>query len=133
MILINIDVPSLDDAERFYSAAFGLRPARLLGDCAREMLGWPAPVYLLEKPAGSCGAAHDKRHFSRHWTPVHLDVVVADLDTAVQRALDNGATLDSPSTATGYGRIAMLADPFGHGFCLIEFAPEGYDGIAEVS
>ena len=29
-----------------------------------------------------------------------------------------------------YGKLAMFADPFGHGFCLIEFNQEGYDAIA---
>ncbi|HEY6986285.1 MAG TPA: VOC family protein, partial [Rhodanobacteraceae bacterium] len=29
-----------------------------------------------------------------------------------------------------WGRIATLADPFGHGFCLIEFLNRGYDEIA---
>ena len=29
-----------------------------------------------------------------------------------------------------YGKLAMFADPFGHGFCLIEFNAEGYDAIA---
>jgi len=29
-----------------------------------------------------------------------------------------------------WGRIAVMADPFGHGFCLIEFLGRGYDEIA---
>ena len=28
-----------------------------------------------------------------------------------------------------YGRIAMLADPFGHGFCMIEMNAKGYDAL----
>ncbi len=28
-----------------------------------------------------------------------------------------------------YGRIAMLADPFGHGFCLVQFNRQGYDAL----
>jgi hypothetical protein len=36
-----------------------------------------------------------------------------------------GETCDAP-----YGRLAMFADPFGHGFCLIEFNEAGYDAIA---
>ena len=27
-------------------------------------------------------------------------------------------------------RIALLADPFGHGFCLIQFSEQGYDAVA---
>ncbi len=29
-----------------------------------------------------------------------------------------------------WGKIAMLADPFGHGLCLIQFLNRGYDEIA---
>ena len=29
-----------------------------------------------------------------------------------------------------WGKIAMLADPFGHGLCLIQFLNSGYDEIA---
>jgi hypothetical protein len=32
--------------------------------------------------------------------------------------------------AKPYGRIAMFSDPFGNGFCLIEFLGLGYDEIA---
>ena len=30
-----------------------------------------------------------------------------------------------------WGRIAILADPFGHGLCLLQFSGRGYDTIAE--
>jgi len=42
---------------------------------------------------------------------------VDDVDKAVERAVAEGAILEAPATDTAYGRIAMLADPFGHGFC----------------
>jgi lactoylglutathione lyase len=29
-----------------------------------------------------------------------------------------------------WGRLALLADPFGHGFCLIEFKGRSYGEIA---
>ena len=129
-ILINIDVPSLAEGERFYASAFGLKPGRKLGDTVLEMRGWPVPTYLLEKPDGTIGAALGQREYARHWTPVHIDVVVADLDRAVELATAAGAVLESGPADTAYGRIAMLGDPFGHGFCLIEFLGRGYDEIA---
>jgi predicted enzyme related to lactoylglutathione lyase len=129
-ILINIDVPDLAQGERFYSAAFGLEPARRLGAHALEMRGWPTLVYLLEKRADSVGAGRDPRRYERHWTPIHLDVVVTDLDAAVARACRAGAIMERPQEEAAYGRIAMLADPFGHGFCLIEFNASGYDAVA---
>ena len=128
-ILINIDVPSLAEGERFYVSAFGLKPGRKLGDTVLEMTGWPVAVYLLEKPAGTIGAALKEREYTRHWTPVHVDVVVPDLDHAVELAMAAGAVVEGGPADTSYGRIAMLADPFGHGFCLIEFNSSGYDSV----
>ena len=34
-----------------------------------------------------------------------------------------------PAKDAAYGRIAMLADPFGHGFCLLQFNDRGYDAL----
>lgn len=48
-LLINIDVPDLAAAEAFYTAAFGLRPARRLGGGVVELLGAEVPIYLLKK------------------------------------------------------------------------------------
>ena len=128
-VLLNIDVPDLGAGERFYTEAFGLRPGRRLGAHALELVGWPSPLYLLEWPAGGFGAGSDPRRFHRHWTPLHLDVVVEDLDAAVARALHAGAVLERPAEAAAYGRIATLADAFGHGFCLIEFNAAGCDAL----
>jgi predicted enzyme related to lactoylglutathione lyase len=61
---------------------------------------------------------------------VHLDFVVDDIDAAVERAVAAGATIDDPAVSHSWGRIAHLADPFGHGFCLIQFLGRGYDEIA---
>ena len=30
-----------------------------------------------------------------------------------------------------WGRIAQMADPFGHGMCFIQFLGRGYDEIAD--
>jgi predicted enzyme related to lactoylglutathione lyase len=128
-VLINIDVPDIAAAERFYVAAFGLRPGRRFDEEFIELLGWPAPVYLLRKAAGSPGAGADLRRYDRHWTPIHPDIVVGDLEPALERALAAGAAIERAATLTPYGRIAMLADPFGHGFCLIEFNARGYDAL----
>jgi predicted enzyme related to lactoylglutathione lyase len=128
-LLLNIDVPDLETAERFYSAAFGLTVGRRFGADVVELLGWPAAVYLLRKESGTVGAGGDPRRYDRHWTPIHPDIVVEDLDAAVLRAASAGAVVEQPSTSVGYGRIAMLSDPFGHGFCLIQFNAEGYDAL----
>jgi len=43
---------------------------------------------------------------------------------------DAGAKVDEPAQDRAWGRIAILADPFGHGFCLLQFSGPGYDAIA---
>jgi predicted enzyme related to lactoylglutathione lyase len=128
-LLINIDVPDAETATRFYTEAFGLTVGRRFGKDFVELLGWEAPVYLLTKNAGTVGAGSDVRRYERHWTPLHLDVVVDEVDAAVERAVAAGATLEAPARDAPYGRIAMLADPFGHGFCLLQFSEHGYDAL----
>jgi uncharacterized glyoxalase superfamily protein PhnB len=130
-LLVNIDVPDLARAIAFYRDAFGLRVTRRLGPEAAELGGWPARVYLLQKPAGSPAAGNSRRDYVRHWTPVHLDVVVEDLEPALARASAAGARAETPIRVESWGKIVTLADPFGHGVCLIEFLGRGYDEIAE--
>ena len=131
-LLINIDVPELDSAIEFYTRAFGLNVGRRFGADGVELLGATAPIYLLVKAAGSTPApGASMRDYARHWTPVHLDVVVPDLDAAVQRAREAGATLEQPVQERSWGRMANLADPFGHGLCILQFSARGYDAIAD--
>ena len=62
-LLVNIDVPDVAAAERFYSEAFGLTPTRRFGDDGVELGGWPVRLYLLQKAAGTVGAGGDKRRY----------------------------------------------------------------------
>ena len=130
--LVNIDVDDLSAAQAFYTAAFGLVPARRIGGAILELTGSSAPVYLLAKPAGSAASAAAvlPRDYARHWTPVHLDFTVDDLDAALARALAAGAALEGEPQTHVWGRIAHMADPWGHGFCLVQFLNRGYDEIA---
>ena len=129
-VLINIDVPDIARGIAFYTQAFGLTVGRRLGAGAAELLGWEAPVYLLQNAEGSRGAGDSRRTYARHWTPIHLDVVVDDLALALPRVIAAGAILEREAREAAWGRIANLADPFGHGICLIEFLGRGYDEIA---
>lgn len=131
-LLINIDVEDVARAESFYTTAFGLRPARRFGADGVELVGGSSRIYLLAKQAGSQATprSDDARRYERHWTPVHLDFVVEDLDAALRSALAAGATLEKPVKDSSWGRLALMADPFGHGFCLIQFVGKGYDEIA---
>lgn len=132
-LLVNIDVDDLKKATEFYTRAFELRVGRRFGDAGVELLGTSAPLYLLVKEAGTTPfrGAPGTRGYERHWTPVHLDFVVTDLPAAVRRAEAAGARIESEIQEHVWGRIAMLADPFGHGLCLLEFKGRGYDEIAQ--
>lgn len=130
-LLINIDVPDLAAAERFYTRALGLIAARRFDDDIVELTGCEAPIYLIAKRAGTTIGPNggDFRRYNRHWTPVHLDFSVADLDDAVRQAVAAGAVQEGETLDLPYGRQAMFADPFGNGFCLIEFNAQGYDAL----
>jgi predicted enzyme related to lactoylglutathione lyase len=131
-LLLNIDVDDLDKAIAFYSAAFGLQVSRRFGAGGVEMRGAAAPFYLLVKAPGTIPVPglEQRRSYARHWTPLHLDFVVADLEAALARAQRAGAVLEGTCETHAWGRIAHCADPFGHGFCLLQFLGRGYDEVS---
>jgi predicted enzyme related to lactoylglutathione lyase len=132
-LVVNIDVEDLERAIAFYSTGLGLRlERRLFDESVAEMSGASATIQLLLKPAGSSPAPSIPvtRGYSRHWTPVHLDFEVNDIVAAVERATHAGATLEGTVQSHAWGHLATLSDPFGHGFCLLQFAPGGYDAVA---
>jgi hypothetical protein len=94
-LLINIDVADLAKGIAFYETALDLRVGRRFA-FGVELLGLPSPIYLLVKDEGTQASplSADLRRYRRHWTPVHLDVVVEDVGAAVNRALRAGATLE---------------------------------------
>jgi predicted enzyme related to lactoylglutathione lyase len=130
-LLVNIDVDDLERATRFYCEALGLSVGRRF-DGWVELVGLPSPIYLLPKPAGSRASpdSDETRRYSRHWTPVHLDFAVPDIDAALARATAAGASVEQEPQSHAYGRLALLADPFGNGFCLLQFTGRGYDEIS---
>ena len=133
-LLVNVDVGDLEKAIDFYRRALGLRLGRrLFGGAVAEMLGAVAPIYLLRKRGGTRAteATPQKRSYRRHWTPVHLDFTVADIEAAVRRAVAAGALLEGEVDEFEWGCLARCSDPFGHGFCLVEFRGRGYDAVAE--
>jgi predicted enzyme related to lactoylglutathione lyase len=88
-MLANIDVDNLEHAVDFYSRALGLEVGRRLEAFgAVEMVGASSKIYLLAKAPGTASSAGSpaQRNYQRHWTPIHLDFVVDDLDAAIRRA-----------------------------------------------
>ncbi|MCI0557260.1 MAG: hypothetical protein MN733_02105, partial [Nitrososphaera sp.] len=59
----------------------------------------------------------------------HLDFMTTDLDAAVRKAQDAGASLEGDIQVREWGRMANMADPFGNGFDLIELGPDGYEKL----
>jgi predicted enzyme related to lactoylglutathione lyase len=132
-VLINVDVDDIDKATHFYQTAFGLKVGRRFGADGVEMLGSSAPIYLLVKAAGTAASSTTtlRRNYGRHWTPIHLDFVVDEIESAVRQAVNAGARLENAVATHKWGRLALMADPFGHGFCFVQFLGRGYDEIAE--
>ena len=103
-VLINVDVPDLERAIAFYANAFGLAVGRRFGAGGVELIGWQVPLFLLRKAAGSIGAGASLRTYDRHWTPVHLDVIVYGIERA-SRAVAAGALVEQAiRTETGQDR-----------------------------
>jgi lactoylglutathione lyase len=131
-LLVNIDVGDLEAAVSFYTQAFALRVSRRLGPDVVELSGGTAPIYLIRAAEGSVPFpdAQQARDYRRHWTPVHLDFVVSDVSAALERAIAAGATLERELREEVWGKLAVLVDPWGNGFCLLQFVGRGYDEIA---
>ncbi len=127
-VLVNLDVDDIARAVRFYTEGLDLHVGRRFRGGFVELLGAQAPIYLLLKAAGSepFSGAESSRLYSRHWTPVHLDFVVSDIHAAVARAVAAGASLEQSPEAAPYGHLALLSDPFGNGFCLLQLTGKGY-------
>ena len=116
----------------FYCDGLGLTLQRRLSPTWIELAGANLPIFLLaNRPAvADLGTRKVERSYERHWTPVHLDFIVSDLDATVARLTALGGSLDRDIKLREYGRIANMADPFGNGFDLIEFSGAGYDAVS---
>ena len=117
----SIDVPELEAGLRFYGEVFGFvetaRPfptmaildANNVSVCMHEKAADTAPF-----PSGT-----DRRRYGRHWTPVHLDLHVADFDGALERVRARGGRVENEFRTEGPMPAAFCSDPFGNGFCII--------------
>ncbi len=118
-VSISIDVPDLQEGERFYCQALGCTKLRDQGNMCVISAG-NIDIYLLKKEAGSQSSSTSDatRSFERHWTPIHLDFASDDVEKSVAHVLALGGKVEGQESGD-WGAIAYCVDPFGHGFCLI--------------
>ena len=131
-VIVNIDVPDLSAAINFYVNAFELLHSRTLDNDVAELVGGSIIIYLLQKDSGAPAAKSslDTRNYVRHWTPIHLDFVVDNLNAAKQKVLNAGAICESDCVQWMGSKCITFSDPFGHGFCLIEFNGDTYTEVS---
>lgn len=130
-LLVNIDVRDLTQAAEFYTTGLGLKVRRRPYPNIVELQGGSSPVFLTEKPAGTlpCPEAPRPREYCRHWTSVHLDFVVPDLELAIHRAESAGARPEGAIREYAEARYITMSDPFGNGFCLLQFRDSDYTSL----
>lgn len=118
---VSIDVPSLEQGLRFYREVFGfVETARPFPSMAIVDAN-NVSVCMHEKAAGtkSSPAGAATRHYDRHWTPVHLDFHVDDLDTVLDKVRAEGGAVEMEFRNQGPMPVGFCTDPFGNGFCVI--------------
>lgn len=117
---VSIDVPDLAAGLDFYGKVFGFaEKARPFATMA-ILDAHNVTVCMHEKPAGSKSSpGGEARRYERHWTPVHLDLHVADFDGALTAIRAAGGQVEVELRDMGPKPVAFCADPFGSGFCVI--------------
>ena len=121
-VSVSVDVPNLAEGVRFYSEAFGFsKVAEPIPGLAVLRAG-SSEICVLEKAAGSAPSPDtaERRHYQRHWTPVHMDLHVDDFKASLAKAIAAGAKQEQIFDNARHPAVAFCSDPFGHGFCLIE-------------
>ncbi len=115
---ICIDVDDVGRAVEFYSHGLGLDLVEQHEDWAHVRLG-EQTFWIMKVAPGPVGPV--RRNYVRHWTPVHLDFLVDDIDAAVERALAAGGKLDGAIRRSAHlGDLANLSDPAGNGVDLVQ-------------
>lgn len=120
---VSIDVPDLARGIAFYTDVFGVQEVARPIDVYAVLRGSGGQAFgIIQKPEGSQPAPEtdDRRHYTRHWTPVHMDIEVDDFDAALDRLTAAGGTVEQVFDMENRPKTAFCADPFGNGFCLME-------------
>ncbi len=118
---ICIDVDDVDRAIEFYGRGLGLTVVEHHPDWTQVKLG-DQTFWIMKVAEGSQGQI--SRDYRRHWTPVHLDFIVDDIDDAARRAVDAGGKLEREIQRKPNGGLANVSDPSGNGVDLVQRAKQ---------
>ncbi len=110
-----IDVDDVRRAVRFYGEGLGLTVVKEEPDWAQLSLG-EQTFWLMKIAAGPQGPV--SRDYQRHWTPVHLDFHVDNIDETIKRAMAAGGKLEGRQKPG----LANFSDPSGNGVDLVQRA-----------
>ncbi len=118
---VSIDVPELERGLRFYGRVFGFVETARPFPTMAILDANNVTVCLHERAAGtkSSPGGAERRRYERHWTPVHLDLHVADLDAVLTAVRAEGGAVERELRGQGPKPVAFCSDPFGNGFCVI--------------
>jgi predicted enzyme related to lactoylglutathione lyase len=110
----------LKQAETFYIEALGCKKLRNQSEGMSVISTENCDIYLQEKMAGTKPIPSEavERDYGRHWTPIHLDFLIMNVDDVVKKILQFGGQHEGGENGD-WGSIAYCADPFGNGFCVI--------------
>ena len=122
---ISIDVPTLAEGLAFYGSVFGFVESARPFPTMAVLDANNVTVCMHAKAAGTAPSPDgaDRRRYGRHWTPVHLDLHLADFDAALERVRAHGGQIESEYRTQGPVPAAFCCDPFGNGFCIIGERP----------
>jgi hypothetical protein len=70
-------------------------------------------------------AGDETRRYTRHWTPVHLDFVIPDIEVAVDRATKADAKCEGEIQTHKWGVSRRWAILSATGICFIQFLGRG--------
>ena len=120
-ISVCIDVSEMKKAIQFYTKALGCELVEKKEQYT-ELVADGLTIYLAENAAGTNPLINGKaaRNYERHWTPIHLDVHVSDIDKSVSMVAELGGIKEGEKSGD-WGSVAFCADPFGNGFCLMQY------------
>src|SRR5258708_6968705 len=104
---ICIDVDDVARAVRFYAEGIGLSVVKAEQEWAQLKIG-DQTIWIMKISAGNAGSI--SRNYSRHWTPVHVDFHVDDIDRTIERAIAAGGKLEARPKPS----LANLVDPSGN-------------------